>query len=114
MGQTDDCRAYGRRWRHHGRLHTRRASRHLPSCKNNTRGCLRSWDQEYLDGSGYPDGISGGELTDAARIITLCDIFSALVERRPYQMPRDPEEALDIMRSNSMKIFSASSKGSRA
>ncbi|WMT92914.1 HD-GYP domain-containing protein [Pelagibacterium sp. H642] len=59
---------------------------------------------EYLDGSGYPDGLCGDEVTDFARIITLCDIFSALLERRPYKPPRDPDVALEIMRAMHGKI----------
>jgi len=52
---------------------------------------------EYLDGSGYPDGLSGDEIPDAVRIMTLCDIFGALIERRPYKPPMPPAEAFALM-----------------
>jgi putative nucleotidyltransferase with HDIG domain len=46
---------------------------------------------ERLDGSGYPDGMTGKELTLAARIIAVADVFQALTEKRPYRdaMPAD-------------------------
>jgi putative nucleotidyltransferase with HDIG domain len=42
---------------------------------------------EYLDGSGYPHGLSGSEISDFVRIATVCDIFGALLERRAYKPP---------------------------
>lgn len=46
---------------------------------------------EYLDGSGYPDGLSAGRISDVVRLLTIADIFSALIEDRRYKptMPRD-------------------------
>lgn len=52
---------------------------------------------EYLDGSGYPDGLGGSEIDDITRIITICDVYAALVERRAYKSPKRPEEALAIL-----------------
>lgn len=40
---------------------------------------------EYLDGSGYPDGLRGAQIVDPVRIATICDVFSALIERRSYK-----------------------------
>ena len=40
---------------------------------------------EYLDGTGYPDRLSGTEISDYVRFATICDIFGALIERRPYK-----------------------------
>jgi putative nucleotidyltransferase with HDIG domain len=42
---------------------------------------------EMLDGSGYPDGLMGSQITDLVRLVTICDIYSALTERRPYRAP---------------------------
>lgn len=47
---------------------------------------------EYLDGSGYPDRLCGGSISDIVRILTVSDIFAALVEDRRYR-PRMPREA---------------------
>ena len=45
---------------------------------------------EYLDGSGYPDALMGSEISDLVRLLTISDIFAALIESRPYRptMPR--------------------------
>ena len=40
---------------------------------------------ERVDGSGYPRGLEGAELPDAARIITVADIYDALRSERPYK-----------------------------
>jgi len=52
---------------------------------------------EYLDGSGYPDGLTGHEINDLTRVMTVCDVYGALVERRAYKAPKSPEAALDIL-----------------
>jgi len=40
---------------------------------------------EYLDGSGYPDALTGPEISDLVRLLTISDIFAALIEQRPYR-----------------------------
>lgn len=40
---------------------------------------------EWWDGSGYPDGIAGKAIPDAARITALADVFDVLVHARPYK-----------------------------
>lgn len=52
---------------------------------------------EYLDGSGYPDGLMGGQIDDITRIITICDIYAALIERRSYKEPKTPAQAMIIL-----------------
>jgi putative nucleotidyltransferase with HDIG domain len=52
---------------------------------------------EYLDGSGYPDGLAAQQIGDLTRIMTVCDIYGALVERRAYKAAKSPEAALDIL-----------------
>ncbi len=52
---------------------------------------------ERLDGTGYPDRLKGREITDLVRIVAICDVFSALTERRAYRQPSKPAEALAIM-----------------
>lgn len=42
---------------------------------------------EYLDGSGYPHGLHAHEISDLVRIITISDIFGALIEKRAYKPP---------------------------
>jgi putative nucleotidyltransferase with HDIG domain len=52
---------------------------------------------EYLDGSGYPDGLQAQQIGDLTRIVTVCDVYGALIERRAYKAPFSPERALDIL-----------------
>jgi putative nucleotidyltransferase with HDIG domain len=45
---------------------------------------------EFLDGSGYPDALCSESISDLVRILTISDIFAALIEHRNYKptMPR--------------------------
>jgi putative nucleotidyltransferase with HDIG domain len=52
---------------------------------------------EYLDGSGYPDGLAGHDIDDLTRIVTVCDVYGALIEKRAYKAPKSPDAALDIL-----------------
>jgi putative nucleotidyltransferase with HDIG domain len=52
---------------------------------------------EALDGSGYPDKLRGDQITPLTRILTVCDVFAALVESRPYKATRTPAEAVEIL-----------------
>jgi len=52
---------------------------------------------ERLDGNGYPKGLKGDEISIETRIITVCDIFQALIERRPYREAMSVEKAIVIM-----------------
>jgi HD-GYP domain-containing protein (c-di-GMP phosphodiesterase class II) len=53
---------------------------------------------EKLDGTGYPRGISGDAIPIQTRMMTISDIYDALVAQdRPYKKKVLPENALDIM-----------------
>ena len=43
---------------------------------------------EYLDGSGYPDELCAESICDLVRVLTISDIFAALIEERPYKPPK--------------------------
>jgi two-component system cell cycle response regulator len=49
---------------------------------------------ERWDGRGYPDGTSGDEIPRGARIVAVCDAFSAMVQDRPYQAGLSVSEAV--------------------
>jgi HD-GYP domain-containing protein (c-di-GMP phosphodiesterase class II) len=54
---------------------------------------------EKMDGSGYPRGIHGEEMSIPARIVAIADIFEALTAvDRPYKKPKMLSEALIIMK----------------
>lgn len=52
---------------------------------------------EYLDGSGYPDGLSGENISPMVRMLTICDIYSALIEKRSYKECLSPRQAFTIL-----------------
>ncbi|HLG81720.1 MAG TPA: HD domain-containing phosphohydrolase [Bradyrhizobium sp.] len=62
---------------------------------------------EYLDGSGYPDGLCNGSISDIVRILTISDIFAALIENRRYRAPMSREDAYDVLRSMDGKLEKA-------
>jgi PAS domain S-box-containing protein len=43
---------------------------------------------ERLDGSGYPDGLKGPEVTLEARVLAVCDVVEAISSHRPYRPAR--------------------------
>jgi HD-GYP domain-containing protein (c-di-GMP phosphodiesterase class II) len=59
---------------------------------------------EYLDGSGYPHRLCGREISDPVRIVTICDVFGALLERRAYREPLDPEIAYRMLLDMGTKL----------
>jgi HD-GYP domain-containing protein (c-di-GMP phosphodiesterase class II) len=52
---------------------------------------------ERIDGSGYPDRLSAGEIPLGARIIAVADTFDAITSTRPYRPARSAQEALEIL-----------------
>jgi putative nucleotidyltransferase with HDIG domain len=52
---------------------------------------------EYLDGSGYPGGLMAREISDLVRLLTISDIFAALIESRPYSPTRSRQQAYQIL-----------------
>ncbi|HUD22078.1 MAG TPA: HD domain-containing phosphohydrolase [Acidobacteriaceae bacterium] len=55
---------------------------------------------EKLDGSGYPDGLVGKQLSLESRIITVADVYGALSEDRPYRAGLSREEIAGIMKKD--------------
>jgi diguanylate cyclase (GGDEF)-like protein len=53
---------------------------------------------ERWDGTGYPDGLAGEEIPLAARIIAVCDAFSAITTSRPYRVASTEEQAIAELR----------------
>jgi HD domain len=53
---------------------------------------------ERLDGTGYPDGLSGEEIPLGARIIAVADTFDAIVSERPYRHASPHKRAIDTLK----------------
>lgn len=52
---------------------------------------------EKVDGSGYPHGLSGAQISTVARMGAVCDVYDAVTSDRPYKAGWDPGEALRRM-----------------
>jgi HD-GYP domain-containing protein (c-di-GMP phosphodiesterase class II) len=57
------------------------------------RSCHENWD-----GTGYPDRIAGQQIPLAARIVRVCDAYSAMTTDRPYRKARPAADALAELR----------------
>ena len=52
---------------------------------------------EKVDGSGYPNGLSGKDIPQSARIVAIVDVFDALIHKRIYKDKMSVEDAIEIM-----------------
>ena len=55
------------------------------------------YHHEAVDGSGYPEGLSGADMPLEARIVAVADVFDALTSQRPYKGAWEVEDALDFL-----------------
>jgi putative nucleotidyltransferase with HDIG domain len=62
---------------------------------------------ERLDGSGYPDGLKGRELSLVARIAAVADMYDAMTSARPYKAALDPDTALADLKSQAGTLLDA-------
>lgn len=54
---------------------------------------------EFLDGSGYPQGLTEKEIPLLVRLLTICDIYDSLVATdRPYKKPMPQDKAMETLR----------------
>ena len=60
---------------------------------------------ELLDGSGYPHGLKGDQIPRIVRILTVADVFDALVSDRPYRTAWTIARAIDHLRGSSGTKF---------
>jgi HD-GYP domain-containing protein (c-di-GMP phosphodiesterase class II) len=58
------------------------------------------WSHERVDGTGYPDGLSGDTIPLPARIVLVADAWDALTSDRPYRPRRTASQALEEIRRN--------------
>ena len=62
------------------------------------RRCSTWWFiTTILDGSGYPHGLMASEISDLVRMVTISDVFGALIERRSYKAPLSGDAAYQIL-----------------
>ncbi len=60
---------------------------------------------ERLDGAGYPDGAAAAGLGLETRILTVCDVYDALVSDRVYRAAWSPERAFGLLHEESGSAY---------
>jgi len=63
------------------------------------------YHHERYDGKGYPLGLKGEEIPLSARIVSVADVYQALISDRPYRKHFSKAEAKKIMKAESGKQF---------
>lgn len=61
---------------------------------------------EKYDGKGYPDGLKGEEISIAAQIVSLVDVYDALTSRRVYKAAYETEKAYQMIINGQSGVFS--------
>lgn len=60
---------------------------------------------ERWDGGGYPDGLSGDQIPIWTQIVSLADVYDALVSKRCYKDAFSPDVAMDMISSGQCGVF---------
>jgi HD-GYP domain-containing protein (c-di-GMP phosphodiesterase class II) len=63
------------------------------------------YHHERFDGKGYPLGLKGEEIPVSARIVSLADVYQALVSDRPYRKAYSKKKAIDIIKKETGDHF---------
>ena len=64
------------------------------------------YHHERYDGRGYPDGLSGEDIPLWAQVVSVVDVYDALINVRSYKPAYAPEEALRMIRDGECGSFS--------
>ncbi|NOZ56764.1 MAG: GAF domain-containing protein [Calditrichaeota bacterium] len=62
---------------------------------------------ERLDGSGYPDGLTGEEIPPLARLLAVVDVFDAMTSRRSYRGRMDLRDVMEELRRGQGRLYDA-------
>ena len=57
------------------------------------------YHHERIDGKGYPENLSNGDIPLAAKIVAIADTYHALISDRPYRKGMDIEKAISILQA---------------
>jgi HD-GYP domain-containing protein (c-di-GMP phosphodiesterase class II) len=66
---------------------------------------------ERMDGSGYPNGLTGENLLVESRILAVADVVEAIASHRPYRPGRGIDAALDEIVKNKGVIYNTEAVG---
>ena len=94
--------------------------------EHTTKGCAilesieGAWSEEYkkisydicryhherFDGRGYPDGISGDTIPISAQIVSIADVYDALISKRVYKEAYEKSHAFEMIMNGECGVFS--------
>ncbi len=60
---------------------------------------------ERWDGGGYPEGLKGDEISIAAQVVSIIDVYDALVSVRVYKKAFTPDEAVNMIKNGECGVF---------
>ncbi len=60
---------------------------------------------ERWDGNGYPDGLSGDEITIWSQVVSIADVYDALISPRVYKKPFPPDRAVEMIKDGQCGTF---------
>lgn len=63
------------------------------------------YHHERYDGKGYPDGLKGDEIPIAAQVVSVCDVYDALISERPYKRAYTHDEAVKMIKNGECGAF---------
>lgn len=63
------------------------------------------WHHERYDGKGYPDGLKGDEIPISAQVVSLADVYDALVSERVYKKAYSHEKAIEMITNGECGCF---------
>ncbi len=63
------------------------------------------WHHERYDGKGYPDGLRGDEIPISAQVVSVADVYDALVSERVYKKAISHEKAIEMILNGECGVF---------
>ena len=63
------------------------------------------WHHERYDGGGYPDGLKGEEIPICAQVVSIADVYDALMSARPYKPAFSSEKAIQMILNGECGVF---------
>ena len=63
------------------------------------------WHHERYDGKGYPDGLIGEQIPIAAQVVSVADVYDALVSKRVYKDAYSHEQAMKMILNGECGAF---------
>lgn len=63
------------------------------------------WHHERYDGRGYPDGLKGDEIPISAQVVSLADVYDALISERVYKKAYSHEKAIQMILNGECGAF---------